>query len=114
MAANVWVAPDEALPPLAQENWMRESIPEDRIAVRMDSLLGMVAAVRDGMGVGLLLCILADGEPEIVPLAEPIDELETDVWILTHPALKSLARVKALSDFLYARLRANDKLLCVS
>ncbi len=113
-AAHVWVAPDEALSHLAQAKWMRDNIPADRIVVRIDSLLEMVAAVRDGMGVGLLLCILADHEPDIVPLAEPIDELETDLWILTHPALKGVARVKALTDFLYDRLRANDRLLCVS
>ena len=70
--------------------------------------------MRGGTGVGLLLCILADHEPDIVPLAKPIDELETDLWILTHPALKGVARVKALTDFLYDRLRANDRLLCVS
>jgi DNA-binding transcriptional LysR family regulator len=106
-AAHVWVAPDEALSHLAQAKWMRDNIPQERIVVRIDSLLGMVAAVRDGMGVGLLLCILVKDEPDIVPLAEPINELETDLWILTHPALKGVARVKALSDFLYTRLRAN-------
>ncbi len=109
-AAHVWVAPDEALSHLAQAKWMRDNIPPDRIVVRIDSLLGMAAAVRDGMGVGLLLCILVKDEPDIVPLAEPIDELETDLWILTHPALKGVARVKALSDFLYTRLRANYSL----
>lgn len=109
-AAHVWVAPDEALSHLAQAKWMRDNISPDRIVVRIDSLLGMVAAVRDGMGVGLLLCILVKDEPDIVPLAEPIDELATDLWILTHPALKGVARVKALSDFLYTRLRANYSL----
>jgi DNA-binding transcriptional LysR family regulator len=81
--------------------------------VRIDSLLGMVAAVRDGMGVAPLLCILADLETNLLPLAEPIDELDTKLWILTHPAHKHVARVKALSDFLYAKLRADDKLLDV-
>jgi DNA-binding transcriptional LysR family regulator len=113
-AAHVWVAPDEALSYLAQAKWMRDNIPADRIVVRIDSLLEMVAAVRDGMGLGLLLCILADDESDIVPLSEPIDELETDLWILTHPALKGVARIKALSDFLYARLRENDMLLPIS
>jgi DNA-binding transcriptional LysR family regulator len=113
-AAYAWIAPDEALSHLTQTRWMRENIPEDRIVARIDSLLGMVGAVRSGMGAGLLLCILADDQTDLVRLAEPLDEAETDVWILTHPALKSVARVKALSAFLYDRLRANDKLLRVS
>jgi DNA-binding transcriptional LysR family regulator len=113
-AAHVWVAPDETLSHLAQAKWMRENIPEDRIGVRVDSLLGMLAAVRCGMGAGLLLCFLADDEKDLVRLAEPLKELDTDVWILTHPALKGVARIKALTDFLYDKLRTNDKLFRVS
>jgi DNA-binding transcriptional LysR family regulator len=109
-----WVAADETLSHLAQAKWMRENIPEDRVVVRVDSLLGMVAAVRHGVGVGMLLCLLADDERDLVRLAEPMDELETEVWILTHPALKGVARIKAFTDFLYNRLRASDKLLHAS
>lgn len=113
-AAHDWVAPDQALSHLAQAKWMRENIPEERIMVRVDSLLGMVAAVRYGMGVGMLLCLLADDERDLVRLAEPLSELDTDVWILTHPALKGVARIKAFTDFLYDRLRACDKLFHAS
>ena len=113
-AAHDWIASDEVLSHLAQAKWMQENIPEDRIVVRVDSLAGMVAAVRHGMGVGMLLCLLADNERDLVRLAEPVNELETDVWILTHPALKGVARIKAFTDFLYDRLRASDKLFRAS
>ena len=109
-AAHDWVAPEETLSHLTQTKWMREQIPEDRVVVRVDSLVGMVAAVRYGMGVGMLLCLLADEEAELVRLAEPADELDTDLWILTHPALKGVARIKAFTAFLYDRLSRNDKL----
>jgi DNA-binding transcriptional LysR family regulator len=109
-ADHNWVAPEETLSHLAQAKWMRENIPEERIVVRIDSMLGMLAAVRYGMGVGMLLCFLADDETDLVRLAEPLNELETEVWILTHPSLKGVARIKAFTDFLYDRLRASDKL----
>ncbi len=113
-AVHDWVSPDEALSHLAQAKWMRENIPEARIAARVDTLLGMVAAVRNGMGLGLLLCFLADDERELVRLAEPADELDTDLWVLSHPALKGVAPIKALTDFLHDKLRASDKLFHVS
>ena len=113
-AAHDWVAPDEALSHLAQAKWMRENIPEVRIAVRVDTLLGMVAAVRNGIGLGLLLCFLADDEKDLVRLAEPDNELNTDLWILSHPALKGVARIKALTDFLNDKLRASNKLFHAS
>ena len=95
---------------LAQAKWIRENIPEARIAVRVDTLLGMVAAVRNGMGLGLLLCFLADDEKDLVRLVEPAKELDTDLWVLSHPVLKAVARIKALTDFLNDKLRASDKL----
>ena len=113
-AAHDWVAPEETLSHLNQAKWTQENILEDRIVVRVDSLVGMVAAVRYGMGLGMLLCLLADEETELVRLAEPVDELDTDLWILTHPALKGVARIKAFTDFLYDKLRTNDKLFRAS
>jgi DNA-binding transcriptional LysR family regulator len=113
-AAHDWVAPDEAMSHLAQAKWIRENIPEARVAVRLDSLLGMVAAVRTGVGLGLLLCFLADDERDLVRLAEPVNELDTNLWLLTHPALKGVPRIKALTDFLYGKLRTHDKLFHAS
>jgi hypothetical protein len=57
-------------------------------------------------GNGLLLCLLADEEKD---LAEPLDELDTELRILTHPDIKQVARIKALADFLYEKLSASDK-----
>ena len=74
----------------------------------------MVAAVRSGMGLGMLLCLLARDEGGLVRLAEPVNELDTDLWILTHPALKGVARINAFTDFLYEKLRASDKLFHTS
>jgi DNA-binding transcriptional LysR family regulator len=113
-ATHDWVAPEEALSHLTQAKWMRENIPEDRVVARVDSLVAMVAAVRCGMGVGMLLCLLADEETELVRLAEPVNELDTDLWILTHPALKGVARIKAFTGFLYDRLSRSDKLFRAS
>jgi hypothetical protein len=62
------------------------------------------------MGLGLLLCFLADDEKDLVRLAEPADELDTDLWILRHSALKGVARIKSWTDFLNDKLRASDKL----
>jgi DNA-binding transcriptional LysR family regulator len=112
--AHDWVAPGDTLSHLAQAKWMEKNIPEDRIVIRVDSLVGMVAAVSQSMGVGMLLCLLADDEKDLMRLAEPLNELDTDLWILMHPVLKGVARIKAFTDFLYDRLRASDKLFRAS
>jgi DNA-binding transcriptional LysR family regulator len=105
-----WIAADDSLAHLAQAKWIKRHIPEERIIARLDSLTAMVDAVRSGMGVGLLLCFLADPDTELIRVAEPIGELDTDVWILTHPAVKQIARVKALADHLFESLRASNSI----
>ena len=102
-----WIAPDDSLAHLKQAKWMRQHVAPERIAITLDSLLGMADAVRHGMGVGLLLCLLADDERDLLPLTEPIEDLDTDVWILIHPDVRRVPRIKAFSDFMYERLSAD-------
>jgi DNA-binding transcriptional LysR family regulator len=105
-----FVAPDESLSHLAQARWLHERVPASRIAVRVDSLVGMVDAVVHGAGAGMLLCPLADARPELVRLAPPDPALATQIWILTHPDLKQVARVRALTHFLFTQLSADPRL----
>lgn len=56
------------------------------------------------MGLGLLLCPLAEVRNDLVRLADADPALDTQVWLLTHPDLRKVARIRALSDFLYRRL----------
>jgi DNA-binding transcriptional LysR family regulator len=56
----------------------------------------MAHAVRAGAGLGLLLCLLAEPDRELVRIGEPLPELDTPVWILTHPDLRKVRRIQAL------------------
>ncbi len=99
-----WVAPDDALAHLAQARWLREHVPAERTALSVDSLVGMTAAVAAGLGAGMLLCLLADTRPDLVQLAPPVPALDTDVWVLTHPDLRRVNRIRTFTEFLYTRL----------
>ncbi|QOF79095.1 LysR family transcriptional regulator [Variovorax sp. 38R] len=112
-AAHDWVAPDEGLSHLMQAKWLREQVPPARIAARVDSLVGMTQLVKRGMGLGMLLCMLADAEDELVQVEPPREALDTQVWVLTHPDLKEVARIKAFTDFAYTRLVADAKVLAM-
>jgi DNA-binding transcriptional LysR family regulator len=109
-ASYVWVAPDEGLSHLAQSKWLAKNIDVSRIGLRVDSLAAMVEAVREGAGVGLLLCTLADLHPELVQLAPPDPQFDTKIWILTHPDLKQVARMRAFTHFLFEALSQEPRL----
>ncbi len=105
-----WVAPDDSLAHLEQAKWLRRHIDPARIVLRMDSLVGMAEAVARGHGAGMLLCPLAARHPELVPLAEPDDALDTQIWVLSHPDLRQVARVRAFTRFLHDALRDDPAL----
>ena len=99
-----WVAPDESLGHLRQAAWLRQHVPAERQVISVDSLLGMVGAVEAGMGAGMLLCLLADARAGLTRLAPPDPALDTDVWILSHPDLRRVKRIRAFTDFVFEEL----------
>jgi DNA-binding transcriptional LysR family regulator len=105
-----WVAPDDSLAHLGQARWLREHVPAERHAATVDSLLGMAQAVEAGLGAGMLLCLLADARPGLVRLAEPDPALDTAVWILTHPDLRRVNRIRVFTAWLADALAGHPAL----
>jgi len=110
IAAYRWVGSDESLAHLEQAKWLRRNVDEARVALRVDSLVGMVDAVAHGVGAGLLLCPLADTRSELVRLAPPDPALDTQVWILTHPDLRQVARMRVFTQFVFDALSVDVRL----
>lgn len=105
-AENVeWIGPDAQMGYRLLENWMQAQGHDQHCHFRVDSVLGMRAAARDGIGHAVLPCYIGDADRELVRIGDPIDELATDLWILRHPDLRKTARVRAVAEFLAASLQ---------
>lgn len=105
-----WVGHDSALAHLQSAKWIAKNVAPERIVLRVDSLVAMAQAVAAGFGVGWLLCPLGDSRAGLEQLKPPPTDLDTQVWVLTHPDLRRVARIKALTDFLHERLSADPRL----
>ena len=94
-----WVGPDASLlyPPL--EKWLAKNCSAERIACRVNTLLGMREAMLAGLGLTVMPCYLCDPDPRLVRIGDPLPELETELWSLTHPDLKAVSRIRAFLDF---------------
>ncbi|WP_170162275.1 LysR family transcriptional regulator [Caldimonas tepidiphila] len=92
------------------ERWMRAQVPDERIRLRVDLFHSMVAMLRTGLGIGLLPSFVEADEPDLVAVSAPIEEIDTPLWLLTHPDLRSTARIRLfmqqVGDALAQRLRA--------
>lgn len=95
-----WVTPDEELNHLASVRWLRERGHSARSVMQTNSLHTLAHAVASGIGLGILPCYMADLDPRLVRVSDPIEELAGDLWFLTHPELRATARLRALSDHL--------------
>lgn len=94
------IAFDESLARHRLSLWLREIAPNAQYAARSDSVLGLVSAVKAGIGIAALPIALGDSEPELIRVLEPIPEL-TRAWrLLTHPDARHLPRVAAFFDFI--------------
>ena len=106
-----WLAPDNSLSHLASSRWMRAQISADRIKFRASSLLALRSAARQGLGVAPLPCSVGDADPLLRRFAEPMPELAVSLWLITHPDLRKVARIRAVLDVLAAGLIAHRPLL---
>lgn len=93
-----WVGPDAHLGDRGLENWMSNEIGSARCQYRIDSLLGVKHAIREGSGIGVLSTYLGESDPELIRLSDPIQPLATQLWILTHPDLRRVARISSFID----------------
>lgn len=91
-----WIGPGEMLGFL--QKWLRDVVGEHRVVYRLSTVLGMAEAIAEGVGVGPLPCFIASRFPSLVRLYDPPGQTPPGLWILTHPDLRSSARVRAFMD----------------
>lgn len=105
-----WVGVDESPAFGMFDQWLREHVAPERIAVRVDSLGGVADAVAQGLGVGILPLPLVAARPGLVQLGPPEPTLRMPLWVLMHPDVEHTARVSALFQFLVEALLADPNL----
>lgn len=101
LSSENWIGPDVHLGDTSLEQWMVGK----NVAYRLDSMLGMQLAVRHGAGIAILPCYLGGADDALLRLSEPIEALTTQLWLLTHPDLRHVARVHAFMEAITHGLR---------
>lgn len=102
---------DESMRGHRVSQWLREVAPQATIAARNTSVLGMMYAVKSGVGVGPLPTAIADSEPDLVRVLGPIPELARSWRLLTHPDLRRTPRIAAFFDFVASERDALKSIL---
>ena len=111
LAQHDWAAPDDTLAHLRATQWIAATVPPERVVFRTGSLFSLYSAVRAGLGVAPLPCYLGDNDPTLRRLGGVMAEFDAALWLLTHPDLRRVARIRAFMDFMAPALAAYGPLL---
>ncbi|HEY6942319.1 LysR family transcriptional regulator, partial [Dokdonella sp.] len=108
LAAHALIGADARFSRLPVFAWLHARHPYERFVVRAGDLNTMAALAAAGIGIALLPADQADDALVQLFAIEP--PFASPLWLLTHPDLRHVARIKALADFLYECLRADPRL----
>jgi DNA-binding transcriptional LysR family regulator len=74
--------------------------PKARVSIVVDDMLSVRAMVKAGMGVGRMPCILASADTDLVAVPGLDATPYSDVWVLTHPDLRQVERIRVFMRFI--------------
>jgi DNA-binding transcriptional LysR family regulator len=78
--------------------WLPTAVPDARIVSRNSSILGVVSAVKAGIGIAPLPTTLGDGEETLVQVLPPVPALTRAWYLLTPAELRKTPRIAAFVD----------------
>lgn len=111
LARHALIGWDESAAGVRAAEWMAENVPPAAVAYRSSSLVNQLVAAREGIGLAVLPCYLADGEPGLERVLPRLSTLRTELWLVTHEDLRRTARIRAFFDTVGAGLAADRRLL---
>jgi DNA-binding transcriptional LysR family regulator len=100
LSQHLLVGFDESLSQHRAAKWLCEVAPLAKMSARNNSVLGLVYAVKSGIGLGALPTALGDAEPDLVRVLGPIPELSRSWRLLAHPDVRRTPRIAAFFDFI--------------
>jgi DNA-binding transcriptional LysR family regulator len=106
-----WLGFDDSLAHLHSARWLSANVAEERIVFRADSILALRSAAVAGFGVAALPCYLADPATGLRRVTAPLTDMGSSLWLLTHPDLRKVARIRTVLDFMAEALAGQRALL---
>jgi DNA-binding transcriptional LysR family regulator len=101
-----WVAYDTPHEYFRSMAWLGQKVGDRAPRVRANRLALQHEAIRGGAGLGLLPCFLGDADPALARVTPPIADLTVDYWLVVHPDLRAVGRVRRVTDWIRATFKA--------
>jgi molybdate transport repressor ModE-like protein len=96
---------------IALPKLMRSWTVDGTIALTVDSMQGQMLAIRSGFGLGILPCIMANGDEKLVRLHPPSCHHEEAIWLVVHNDIRHARRIRVVTEFLEATIKEQQPAL---
>ncbi len=106
-----WVSLGDNFATFKAVKFIQEHVAPERVAYKVNTVLGLAEAIEHGLGIGHLPCFIGDARPGLVRLGSPSPDFAADLWLLTHPDLRHSPRVRVFLDFLAAGIAKQRKII---
>lgn len=101
---------DDDLSFVPEARWLAKLGGAERV-LRSNSVAVLEGAAAAGLGLAVLPCFIADARTDLVRVIAPSEVVVRDLWLVLHPELRAVARVRAVADFLAEAVQAAEPLL---
>lgn len=99
-----WITYDDGMAHLPQARWMAAHpatpSPDDTPKIRVNDAEAVLHAVRSGLGKSLVPMAIASCERELVRVDHGPSPLSRELWLMVHPELRKLQRIRVVMDWL--------------
>jgi DNA-binding transcriptional LysR family regulator len=99
---------DDSLDHLPQQQWLKALCGERALALRSNDLSTLLTAVRAGLGLAVLPCVMASNHPDLIRVPTPSPPWTQELWLLFHRDVGRSPDVRAVIDRI-TEIAANAK-----
>lgn len=71
-----------------------------RNALKLRNVLGVMRAIRAGLGIGPVYCFHGNEQSDLVQVLEKVPMIEMEIWLAAHPELQENPSIRAAYDYL--------------
>lgn len=96
---------------MPEARWLDQRAQGARFALRANRVDLLLPAAVAGMGLAVLPCYLADGEPRLVRLLGPQEVVTRELWVVLHRDSRRVGRIRAFLDHLTSEIQAQAAVL---
>jgi DNA-binding transcriptional LysR family regulator len=100
-----WVGFDDGLACSGPGRWLERQSGAAQVRFRANTLPAAAKAAARGVGLAILPCFVGENLPGVERAGGPVPDLDTGLWLLVHPEVAGLPRIKAVRDVLARDLR---------